>query len=165
MTLFRNFKYFILAFFLILPNSGLPQADGAPQRLLVSRVIIETETGSLEFEAEMAITWEQQRMGLMFRREMAENRGMLFYYPSPQKVSFWMKNTYLPLDIIFIRSGGEITSIARDTVPHSLNPVGSEGLITGVFEINAGLTEKLGIREGDLVRHEIFRNILGESDE
>ncbi len=165
MTLFRNFKYFVLAFFLILPNSGLSQADGAPQSLLVSRVIIETDAGSLEFEAEIAITWEQHRMGLMFRREMAENRGMLFYYPFPQTVGFWMKNTYLPLDIIFIRSDGAIANIAHDTVPHSLNSIESEGIITGVFEVNAGVTEKLGIREGDLVRHEIFKNIPGEDGE
>ncbi len=165
MTLFRNFTYFVLAFFLILPNSGLSQADGTPQSLLVSRVIIETDTGSFEFEAEMAVTWQQQRMGLMFRREMAENRGMLFYYPVPQKVSFWMKNTYIPLDIIFIREDGTIANIADNAEPHSLKPINSRGSVTGVLELNAGLANKLGIREGDLVRHEIFRNIPGASDD
>jgi hypothetical protein len=165
MTAFRTLIIPLFLVFLLVPGQGFLQEQGEPQSLPVSRVIIETDTGSFEFEAEVAVTWKQQRMGLMFRREMEENRGMLFYYPFPQTVGFWMKNTYLPLDIIFIRSDGAIANIAHGTVPHSINTIESEGIITGVFEVNAGVTEKLGIREGDLVRHEIFKNIPGEDGE
>jgi hypothetical protein len=92
----------------------------------------------------------------MFRKSLAEDAGMLFDYDPPQEVSFWMKNTLIPLDIIFIGTDGRIIKIAARTTPLSLDPIPSGGTVRGVFEIRGGGAAKLGIEVGDRVRHSIF---------
>ena len=103
------------------------------------------------FTVEIADTPEQQARGMMFRRSLAEDRGMLFPYDPPQEVGFWMKNTLIPLDIIFIRADGTIARIAANTTPHSLDPVASGEPVASVLELRGGRAAELGIREGDQV--------------
>ncbi|MEM7666075.1 MAG: DUF192 domain-containing protein [Pseudomonadota bacterium] len=105
------------------------------------------------FKTELADTPEAQAKGLMFRTELADDEGMLFPSPTPQARSFWMKNTPLSLDIIFIGVDGRISNIAANTVPYSTESVMSQGLASAVFEIRAGLSEELGIVAGDRVEY------------
>lgn len=109
-----------------------------------------SENGSHRFTVEVARTEEQQRMGLMFRTELGPDQGMIFPYQPPQDVSFWMKDTLIPLDIIFVRANGTIARITT-AVPRSLAPVPSGEAIALVFEIPGGRAAELGIRPGDRV--------------
>ncbi len=139
----------------LLVDAGAAQA-GAPTPL-----VIETGTGSHAFEVELAATEKQRRLGLMFRRKLAPNAGMLFDYVRSRPVAMWMKNTYIPLDMLFITADGRVVNIAKRTVPHSLKSISSAGRVRAVLEVNAGTADRLGIVAGALVRHRIFGN-LGE---
>ena len=101
------------------------------------------------FTVEVAATAEQQERGLMFRNSLADNHGMIFPYEPPQKVSFWMENTWIPLDIIFIGVGGKIVRITNAEAM-DLTPLPSGVPVTGVLEIRAGRAAELGIKEGDI---------------
>jgi uncharacterized membrane protein (UPF0127 family) len=89
--------------------------------------------------------------GLMFRTELADDKGMLFPFDDVRPASFWMKNTVIPLDIIFVRKDGTIANIAVNTVPYSTDPVPSDGPVAAVLELRGGLTLELGINAGDRV--------------
>jgi uncharacterized membrane protein (UPF0127 family) len=117
---------------------------------------IVSKTGVHTFAVEMAITPEEQARGLMFRRELPEGQGMLFDFQREQPTSFWMKNTYVSLDMIFIRADGRILRIAENTVPLSETLVPSGGQVRAVLEVVAGTAKKLGIVPGDRVAHPIF---------
>ena len=108
------------------------------------------------FTVEVARTPEQQARGLMERQSLAPDKGMVFPYEPPQAVAFWMKNTLIPLDIIFIGADGRIINIAENTTPYSLEPVPSAGPALAVLEIGGGLSAELGIEPGDRVLHRIF---------
>lgn len=103
------------------------------------------------FIVEVARTPEEQARGLMDRQSLAPDRGMLFPYEPPQPVAFWMKNTLIPLDMIFIAPGGQILRIEANTVPHSLEPVGSGEPVEAVLELAGGRSAELGIAAGDKV--------------
>ena len=117
---------------------------------------IVSKTGVHTFAVEMAVTPEEQAKGLMFRRELPEGQGMLFDFHQEQPASFWMKNTYISLDMIFIRADGHILRIAENTVPLSETIVPSGGPVRAVLEVIAGTARKLGIEPGDRVAHPIF---------
>ncbi len=118
---------------------------------------IETADGrSLAFSVELAVTPDQRARGLMFREEMAPDAGMLFLFDREAPRAFWMKNTYLPLDILFIDRAGRIVSIARDTVPMSETPIPSGAPAMGVLELNAGTTAAMDIAPGDRVIYRAF---------
>jgi uncharacterized membrane protein (UPF0127 family) len=138
---------------LILPLGGsagwLPAAELHPLE-------IASKKGVHVFAVELASTPEEQAKGLMFRRELPEGQGMLFDFHREQPTSFWMKNTYIPLDMIFIRGDGRILRIAENTVPLSEALVSSGGPVRAVLEVNAGTARKLGIAPGDRVAHRIF---------
>jgi uncharacterized membrane protein (UPF0127 family) len=119
--------------------------------LLQVPLTVRSATGEHRFTVEVAATPEQQTQGLMYRRSLAGDRGMVFPYDPPQAVGFWMKNTLIPLDIIFIRADGRIARIAANTTPLSLAPVMSGEAVATVLEIRGGRAAELGIREGDLV--------------
>jgi uncharacterized membrane protein (UPF0127 family) len=137
-----------VAFSLASPRLGSP---GELQPLEIA-----TRTGVHVFAVEMAVTPEQQAKGLMFRRELPEGQGMLFDFQKEQPASFWMKNTYISLDMIFIRADGRILRVAENTVPHSEALVSSGGPVRAVLEVVAGTAKKLGIAAGDRVAHPIF---------
>jgi uncharacterized membrane protein (UPF0127 family) len=117
---------------------------------------IVSKTGVHTFVVEMALTPEDQAKGLMFRRELPEGQGMLFDFQREQPTAFWMKNTYVSLDMIFIRADGGILRIAENTVPLSETLVPSGGPVRAALEVVAGTAKKLGIAPGDRVAHPIF---------
>lgn len=111
---------------------------------------IHSANGKHRFTVEVASTSEQQSMGLMFRRSLGPNKGMIFPFDPPQFASFWMKNTLIPLDMIFIRPDGKIARIATAT-PLDETPVPSGDTVAAVLEIRGGRSAQLGIRAGDKV--------------
>lgn len=119
-------------------------------------VEVATSRGRARFQVEIAATPAEQARGLMFRKSLAPDRGMLFTYKRPQPAAYWMKNTLIPLDIIYIRPDGVILSIVRNARPHDETPLPSGGLVLGVLEIAGGRAGQLGILPGDRVFHRIF---------
>jgi uncharacterized membrane protein (UPF0127 family) len=117
---------------------------------------IASKTGVHAFEVEMAITPEEKEHGLMFRKELPAGHGMLFDFQFDQPVAFWMKNTYIPLDMLFIRSDGRILRIAENTEPFSERNIPSGGPVRAVLEVIGGTAKKLGIAPGDRVGGSIF---------
>jgi uncharacterized protein len=103
------------------------------------------------FTVEIAATPDQQEHGLMFRPKVAPNEGMIFPMAPPRVATFWMRNTMVPLDMVFIRANGTIARIAVNTVPYSLNEVSSYEPVTAVLELAGGRTVELGIRANDRV--------------
>jgi len=112
---------------------------------------IETAGGVRNFMVEIADDDRERALGLMFRRSMPEDEGMLFDFLQEERASFWMRNTYIPLDMLFIKADGTIESIAARTTPLSERSVRSKGQVRYVLEINGGLSSKLGIEPGDKV--------------
>jgi len=119
---------------------------------------IVTKTGVHVFSVEMATTEEEKTTGLMYRKELPEGKGMLFDFTPEQEVSMWMKNTYIPLDMIFIRADGRILRIAENAEPLSTKIIPSRGLAKGVLEVIAGTAQKYGIAPGDRVAHPLFNS-------
>lgn len=118
---------------------------------------IVTKNGVHVFSVEMATTDKERETGLMYRKELPDGKGMLFDFSPEQQISMWMKNTYIPLDMIFIRADGRILRIAENTEPHSLAIISSGGLAKGVLEVIAGTAQKYGIAPGDRVAHPLFK--------
>jgi uncharacterized protein len=117
---------------------------------------IATKSGVQVFSVEMATTEEEKQTGLMHRKELPDGKGMLFDFSPEQQISMWMKNTYISLDMIFIRADGRILRIAENTEPLSTKIVSSGGLAKGVLEVIAGTAQKYGIQPGDRVAHPLF---------
>lgn len=114
------------------------------------------EFGSARFNVEIADTNRERAIGLMNRPSMPTSEGMLFIYPRPQPLSFWMRNTLISLDLLFVDPTGVVTKIHHDAIPLDETPIpGGEGL-THVLEINGGLARMLGIQEGAELRHPSF---------
>lgn len=109
--------------------------------------------GSARFTVEVADDIEEQARGLMFRESMPTFEGMIFVYPRAQRVSFWMRNTLIPLDMIFIGSDGVVRNVHENAVPLDETPIFGGGDIQYVLEINGGLSSRLGIDVGTEVRH------------
>jgi uncharacterized membrane protein (UPF0127 family) len=124
----------------------------------IEPLTVATDTDAVMFTVEIADTDELRARGLMFRQRLPEDRGMLFDFEAPRPVSMWMKNTYISLDMLFIREDGTIAYIAENTVPKSLDTIGISEPVLAVLELAAGTTRKLGIRAGDTVYHRLFRN-------
>lgn len=103
------------------------------------------------FIVEVARSSQEQAKGMMFRTELADNRGMLFLFPEAKLASFWMRDTVIPLDIVFIRTNGSIESIAENTIPNSTDPVEAGEPIIAVLELRGGLAAELEIAAGDKV--------------
>jgi uncharacterized membrane protein (UPF0127 family) len=131
-------------------------SPGALSAVELEPLEIVSKSGVHTFGVEMAATPEEQAKGLMYRRELPEGQGMLFDFHREQPAAFWMKNTYIPLDMIFIRGDGRILRIAEHTVPLSEALVRSGGPVRAVLEVVAGTAQKLGIAPGDRVAHPIF---------
>ena len=131
----------------------LPVAQCAPKQAEAPRkeLIVTTASGPHSFEVEIADDDRERSLGLMFRREMPADQGMLFDFFTEQPASFWMRNTYLPLDMLFIKADGTIESIAERTTPLSEKSVPSKGPVRYVLEINGGVSNTLGIASGDKV--------------
>lgn len=149
-------KYLLQAIILIIPAVALAMPWGAEDEEIVILkqipLIIETQKGAEHgFTVEVADTLQTQMRGLMFRKTLADDAGMLFIYPNKRMVQMWMKNTVISLDILFIDSQGTILKVARDTVPHSLENIRTPEPVDVVLELRGGITEQLGIEAGDAV--------------
>jgi uncharacterized protein len=118
---------------------------------------IASKTGVHSFAVEIADTEPQREKGLMFRKNLPDGQGMLFDFKREQDVSFWMQNTYIPLDMIFIRGDGSILRIVENAEPLSTRLIPSGGPVLAVLEVIGGTARKLGIAPGDRVAHPIFR--------
>ena len=133
--------------------AGLPTQAATFQPLEIV-----TRNGVHVFSVEMATTEEEKTTGLMYRKELPDGKGMLFDFSPEQQISMWMKNTYISLDMIFIRADGRILRIAENTEPMSTKIISSGGLAKGVLEVIAGTAQKYGIRPGDRVAHPLFNS-------
>jgi uncharacterized membrane protein (UPF0127 family) len=122
----------------------------------MNTVEIVSKTGVHVFQVELAVNDAERAHGLMDRKELPEGRGMLFDFQREQDVAFWMKNTYIPLDMIFIRANGRILRIAENTTPLSEQMIPSGGPVRAVLEVIGGTARKLGIAPGDRVAHPFF---------
>lgn len=128
---------------------------GGESRL--EKLEIVTVTGTHVFRVEVARSPDQRAHGLMYRRSMPQDRGMLFDFRAEGVVMMWMKNTYIPLDMIFVSRTGRVVSIAQDATPESERTISSGPPAYAVIELNAGAARKIGAAVGDEVRHAIFR--------
>ena len=144
--LFVVLAWMVLA--LVLPTSGRTADDRTLE--------IVSKNGVHVFAVEIARTDEERARGLMYRKELADGRGMLFDFVPDQEVRMWMKNTYISLDMIFIRSDGRIQRIEENTEPLSERTISSGGPVKGVLEVKAGTAKRLGIAPGDRVAHPWF---------
>lgn len=120
------------------------------------RVEIRGDWGQAAFAVEVADTPQARSRGLMFRDRLARGAGMLFVYEGPQRASFWMKNTLIPLDMLFADRRGRVTRVHRDAVPGDLTAIEGGAAVFAVLEINAGLAQRYGIAEGSELRHPAF---------
>lgn len=118
---------------------------------------IETASGSHHFVVDVMHTRDELERGLMFRRDLAPDHGMLFDFGSPQPVFMWMKNTYLPLDMVFIAADGRVVTVKRDAEPMSEAIIPSGGKVVGVLEVNAGTAARIGLKPGDRVIDPLFK--------
>ncbi|WP_232495952.1 DUF192 domain-containing protein [Novosphingobium kaempferiae] len=123
------------------PISGLP----------VVPLTVKSANGTHAFKVEVAVTPEQQAKGLMFRSEMGADEGMVFVNKPARRAAFWMRNTVIPLDIIFIGTDHRVLNIAANAVPYDETPLPSDGVAAGVLELNGGRAAQLGIKAGDKV--------------
>ncbi len=150
-----SFKFLIVL--LAVPLVACGGEGNEHHGLSVQEVMIETQSGAThQFEVELALTPQELSVGLMYREDMDDDKGMLFYFGSERQVGFWMKNTLIPLDMVFIKENGTIFYIHENAQPHDLTRISPEGKAIAVLEINAGLSDKLNIREGDRVIHTLF---------
>lgn len=120
------------------------------------RVTIKTSTGQHDFQVEITQTDAERAMGLMFRQSLPRRSGMLFAYPKPFEITMWMKNTYISLDMIFIRKDGHVHRIEKGTEPFSERVVASQGDVSAVLEVAAGVADEIGLKPGDRVEHKFF---------
>lgn len=123
-----------------------------------SELSIITSNGSRHnFLVEVARTEEEKKIGLMFRKTLAQNAGMLFLYKREAIRLMWMKNTFIPLDILFIDKKGVIKRVVKRTVPHSLATISSRQSVLAVLELRGGITSSLDIKKGDRIEHPAFK--------
>ena len=144
---------------LLLSANQLPAAaQDSGQTLDKSELVLESGERTFAFQVELADEPRERQVGLMHRKEMAPDHGMLFDFERSQPVAMWMRNTFIPLDMLFIDEGGEIVNIAHDTVPHSEEVLQSAGPVRFVLEVVAGTSRLLGLKPGDKVLHEAINN-------
>jgi uncharacterized membrane protein (UPF0127 family) len=152
-------KYIALLLLLVFPLSACWEKSPARAPVGEGAYVLQVHTQAgktYDFTVELALTPEEQAKGLMHRTVMAENAGMLFYFGADQPRSFWMRNTLIPLDIIFVKLDGSIHHIHENAIPEDETPIPSLGNVGAVFEINGGLSKKLGIKPGDTIKHQFF---------
>jgi uncharacterized protein len=147
---------FWFAFFAILLGPAVLAGDALAQQDRLEKLEIVTSNGTHEFSVEVMRNGLQRERGLMFRRFLDENRGMLFDFETERPVMMWMKNTYLPLDMVFIGRFGKVVGIAENAVPLSEKVISSGVSTFAVLEVNAGTAARIGLRIGDSIHHPIF---------
>ncbi len=134
-----------------------PLAAAPSARAAADDLSIVTASGPHHFTVDVMRTRDELARGLMFRRELPADRGMLFDFGAPQRVNMWMKNTYLPLDMVFIAPDGRVVSVKRNAEPLSEDIIPSGGDVLGVLEVNAGTAARIGVKPGDRVVDPMFK--------
>jgi uncharacterized membrane protein (UPF0127 family) len=150
----RNFKIirqFVLG--LIIAVAGLMPAAVVAAACTEGSIDLRGDWGQARFRIEVADTFEERSVGLMNRETMAMSAGMLFIYEEPQRVSFWMRNTLIPLDMIFIDRTGTVTRVHDTAIPLDETPIDGGADVLTVLEINGGLAKSMGIVAGTQLRH------------
>ena len=127
-----------------------------PVAFAKDKLSIDTTNGRKTFDVELALSDMQHSQGLMYRRKLGPDAGMLFDYRYSQRVTMWMRNTYIPLDMIFIGADGRVVNITERAIPLSDAIIASKGRVRAVLEVNGGTVSRLGIRPGAKVYHRIF---------
>jgi uncharacterized membrane protein (UPF0127 family) len=145
----RRLLLTLLLLFAALPAWGL-------EAFTTSELTIVTAGGPQKFKIELALSDAQMEQGLMFRRSLAPDAGMLFDFKRPVPVTMWMKNTLIPLDMVFLDAGGRVVDIHERAVPQSLDQISAKGPARYVVELNGGTAARLGIRPGDRVTSSYF---------
>lgn len=130
---------------------------GARAEAPLQRLEFVTASGSHEFRVELADTPGERARGLMHRKHMPADQGMLFDFHEDTQVMMWMKNTYIPLDMVFVSRQGVVTHVAANAVPFSEEIISSGGPAYAVIELNGGVAARIGLKPGDEVRHPAFR--------
>jgi uncharacterized protein len=133
-------------------SAEVRQPVGQAQRLSTIPLAIQTARGSVRYRVEVARTSREQATGMMYRLRVPPHTGMLFPMIPPRRASFWMMNTFVSLDLVFIRADRTISSIAADATPRSLTPIESDEPVVAVLELKGGEAARRGIRPGDRVR-------------
>ncbi|NCO03143.1 MAG: DUF192 domain-containing protein [Alphaproteobacteria bacterium] len=157
----KHYNIFLLLVLLAIVSACKEEKQATSNNVRANKdtysVIIQTSLGNMHhFDIELALTQEQQAHGLMNRTQLDDDKGMLFYFGEEREQAFWMKNTLIPLDMIFIKHNGRIHHIHENAIPKDLTPVKSMGSVAGVLEINGGLSRQLGIEPGDTIKHPFF---------
>jgi uncharacterized membrane protein (UPF0127 family) len=142
-----------VAFAVSASQPGAGRAEGGLEKLE-----IDTASGPHILQVEVMHTEQERERGLMFRKYLPKDRGMLFDFPVEQPVMMWMKNTYIPLDMVFVDHNGRVVGIARNAEPLSETIIPSGAPAAGVLEINGGEAAALGLETGDVVHHPLFKN-------
>lgn len=141
-----------------LPRQDPSRCKGQKEITPLQTLVAHTARGPVTFKVELADTQTKREYGLMCRRSLAPDRGMLFDFKVVQpQTAFWMRNTLIPLDIIYIRKDGTVLSIARNVQPLDETPVPSGGPTLAVLEVAAGRTDQIGLLPGDRISHKIFK--------
>lgn len=153
------FPVFYLFLMMLLPVHMAKAGESEPaDQITFGRSVLSVHTrgGSHKFSVEIAETYDQHARGLMFRKNMPMTHGMLFLFEQDQMITMWMKNTFIPLDIIFIDRSGVIVNIVRSTEPYSLDHIKSAKPVISVLEVNAQVTRRLNIQAGDRIEYPFF---------
>lgn len=137
-------------------SDGVEAPQAAKPDAVLEPLTIDTAKGPVAFQVEIADDEAEREHGLMYRTALAPDRGMLFIFEDAAPRAFWMKNTYIPLDILYIGADGRIVSIAANAEPFNETPIPSNGPALAVLELYGGRAAQLGLKPGDRVRHRIF---------
>jgi len=144
--------------FVLAAGGACTQSENDGVKFERSSLVIVTAAREIKFDIDMATTEPQREHGLMFRKQLGAYEGMLFDFFREQPVAFWMKNTLIPLDMVFIAADGTVRHVHANAVPMSTDTIPSEAAVRAVLEINGGTARLLGIKPGDKVKHPIFGN-------
>jgi len=148
----RPIAIVVLAAVLALPTARAEEAARESlDRFPTAALTIESGNQRHAFTVWVAATDARRNQGLMYVRSLAAGHGMLFVFRNPQPASFWMKNTFIPLDLLFVAPDGRVIRVVENAVPQSLDTISSMGLVSGVVELAGGSAARLGIRSGDRV--------------
>lgn len=134
-------------------------AQGAGAACNPGAVTVIGEFGQARFKVDVADTNESRAQGLMFVEQMSVLEGMLFVYEAPRHATFWMKNTLIPLDMLFADQTGTITTLHEFAIPGDVTTIDGGEDVLAVLEINGGLSSRLGIKEGDVLQHPSFGDV------